>query len=505
MKNNQNQPLNGEQVTLSLKNQTPWFQRLVSSLFENKVTLLFIVLVIGAIIVSGAPLNFVVQQVFARIGRNSFTVLALLIPVLAGLGLNFSIVIGAIAAQISLFLIVYWDIKGIVGMLVCFAVTTPLAAFFGFLVGRLFNKMKGAEMIAGLILGYFSDGLYQLLFLFIFGGVIPIHSEHLMIPGGIGVKNSIDLTETVKYSLDSVPLKDMLLFIAGILLLYSIIRFVQGRKNGKSVAAPVFALILAILAVAATRIESWKEALNIDKLPLMTALLIWCGVTVVFGIFKLIRDNRKRDAEFSRQTEIVKIIVAIAIALIALYVPFMNKLIRGVKLPVLPFLMIYGLTVFNKYFLSTRIGHNMNTVGQSQMVANASGLNVDNLRVIAMVISTVLAGWGQLIYLQNLGTFATYGAHLQVGQFAIAALLVGGASVSKATNRQAITGVILFHALFIVAPEAGKVLFNNAMIGEYFRVFVSYGVIAVALAMHAWKRKKPKEDEPAAESAASKA
>ena len=33
------------------------------------------------------------------------------------------------------------------------------------------------------------------------------------------------------------------------------------------------------------------------------------------------------------------------------------------------------------------------------------------------------------------------------------------------------------------------------MIGEYFRVFISYGVIAVALVMHAWsavsKRKDP--------------
>ena len=74
-----------------------------------------------------------------------------------------------------------------------------------------------------------------------------------------------------------------------------------------------------------------------------------------------------------------------------------------------------------------------------------------------------------------------------VGQFAIASLLVGGASVQKANNRQAILGVILFHTMFIVAPLAGKELFGNSMIGEYFRVFVSYGVIAIALAMHAWK------------------
>ena len=120
-------------------------------------------------------------------------------------------------------------------------------------------------------------------------------------------------------------------------------------------------------------------------------------------------------------------------------------------------------------------------------VANAAGLNVDRIRIIAMILSTVLACWGQLIYLQNIGTFSTYGAHTQVGQFAIAALLVGGASVQRANNKQAVLGVILFHTLFIVAPQAGKELFNNAQLGEYFRVFVAYGVIAVSLAMHAWK------------------
>ena len=65
--------------------------------------------------------------------------------------------------------------------------------------------------------------------------------------------------------------------------------------------------------------------------------------------------------------------------------------------------------------------------------------------------------------------------------FAIAALLVGGASIQKATNTQAILGVILFHTLFIVAPQAGTQLFKNPQLGEYFRVFVAYGVMAVSL------------------------
>ena len=40
---------------------------------------------------------------------------------------------------------------------------------------------------------------------------------------------------------------------------------------------------------------------------------------------------------------------------------------------------------------------------------------------------------------------------------------------------------MLFHLLFIVVSGAGRTVFGDAAIGEYFRVFISYGVIAVAL------------------------
>jgi simple sugar transport system permease protein len=87
----------------------------------------------------------------------------------------------------------------------------------------------------------------------------------------------------------------------------------------------------------------------------------------------------------------------------------------------------------------------------------------------------------------------TYNSHEQIGMFSIAALLVGGASVAKASIKNAFFGIILFHLMFVVAPRAGKTLMNEAQIGEYFRVFVSYGIIALALALHAWRKNKEKE------------
>lgn len=467
-----------------------------SFLFENKVMIAFAAICIAAIVLSGSPMTFIVDGVFTRITRNTFTVLALIIPVLAGLGLNFGIVIGAVAAQIAVFCVVYWGFGGFSGMLLSVLIATPLAVLFGYLVGKLFNRMKGAEMIAGLILGYFADGLYQLLFLVIIGGIIPVNNPKLIISGGVGVKNTIDLTGNLKYAIDSVRMVDIITVLFYAILAVTLIKVILHLlkkfqlKKGDLVLFGVVGLLFGI-----SYIPVIERFLSTDRLGLLDALTAVLIVLAVMQVIKIVKSLRIDKAQPKKLTKPILAMLGYGLIYALTFVPQIEEVLLFVKLPVLPFLLIAGLCWFNYKLLSTRLGQNMRTVGQSQSVAMASGINVDQTRVIAMIISTVLASWGQLIFLQNIGTFSTYGAHTQIAQFAIAALLVGGASVQRATNKQAIIGVILFHTLFIVAPQAGKQLFDNAQIGEYFRVFVSYGVIALSLAMHAWKRVK-KEDQP---------
>lgn len=52
--------------------------------------------------------------------------------------------------------------------------------------------------------------------------------------------------------------------------------------------------------------------------------------------------------------------------------------------------------------------------------------------------------------------------------------------------------VTLFHLMFIVAPSASAKITGDSMIGEYFRVFVSYVVITVALVMYETKKRREK-------------
>ena len=400
------------------------------------VTYLFIALSVFFIIVSKLDMNYVASQLLLRLNRNAFIVLALIIPIVAGMGINFAITIGAMAAQIGLLLTISWGVTGIAGILLAAGITLPLAMLFGFLIGKLLNRMKGQETIGSLILGYFANGAYQLLFLFIFGNYIPL-SDKVTIVGATGVQNTLNLTGSV----------GLYKAIDGIL----------------QVPFTLVVYVLSCAVVAVALIQYFRKAISAKK----TGIAI--GAVVV--------------------------LVAI------LQIPAVSDIFSGaggrqlIRVPVVTWILIGGLCVFNTVIMRTRLGQKFRAVGQSQAVANASGINVDRTRVIAIMLSTVLAGWGQIVFMQSdgIGTFQTYAAHEQVGLYAGAAILVGGASIDRATNLQALIGTFLFHSLFITAQSAASNLFGDSAVGEYFRAFLSYGVIAIALVIYAWRGAKKRK------------
>src|SRR5207244_7703749 len=119
------------------------------------VPLLFLLLcVLGAIAGHITP-QFLIREMLARFARNAVLVQSLLIPILAGLGLNFGIVIGAMAGQIAAILVTYFKITGIAGFGLALVIATPLGVLFGIATGQLFNRAKGREMVTGLIAGFF--------------------------------------------------------------------------------------------------------------------------------------------------------------------------------------------------------------------------------------------------------------------------------------------------------------------------------------------------------------
>ena len=361
------------------------------------VTYLFIALSVCFIVVSGLDMSFVSSQLILRLNRNAFIVLALIIPIVAGMGINFAITIGAMAAQIGLLLVINWNIGGFGGIMLAAAITLPLAAGFGFLIGKLLNRMKGQETIGSLILGYFANGVYQLLFLFIFGNVIPM-SESVTIVGSHGIKNTLNLTGSINLykaidGLVQVPFLTAVYVLAGV------------------------GLALCAVLLLLKKVSAKKAALYAALCAALIVVFLLPGVRAVFNG---------------------------------------EKGLKPTTVPLITWVFILFLCVFNAFIMKTRLGQKFRAVGQNRTVANAAGINVDRTRVIAIMISTVLAGWGQILFMQSegIGVFQTYSAHEQVGLYAGAAILVGGASIDRATNAQALIGTFLFHSLFITAQNA---------------------------------------------------
>ena len=266
---------------------------------------MFIIICAVCIPISGLSAPMLINEIVTRMGRNAFLILSLLIPIMAGMGLNFGMTLGAMAAEIGLILVSDWQIVGIPGMVLAAILSVPISTLLGIFCGKILNQAKGREMITSYIMSFFINGIYQLVVLYLMGSIIPIKHSSIKLPRGYGIRNTVSLL---------------------------------GMRQ------------------------------KLDNL------------------------------------------LAIKIA--------------GIKIPMLTFIIIALLCLFIVWFRRTKLGQDMRAVGQDMEVARDAGINVERTRIISIVMSTVLAGIGMVIYLQNMGNIATYSAHSQIGMFCIAALLV---------------------------------------------------------------------------------
>ena len=358
---------------MSTKQKKNGSNRIVELARNNSVPLMFIIICAVCIPISGFSPGYLLNEIVTRLGRNAFLILSLLIPIMAGMGLNFGMTLGAMAGEIGLIFVADWQIWGIPGIILAMIISIPISILLGLFCGKMLNMAKGREMVTSYIISFFMNGLYQLVVLYMMGSIIPIIHSSIKLPRGYGVRNTVSLLHMRQYL-----------------------------------------------------------------------------------------DN-----------------------LLAIH-------IGGVKIPVLTLIIIALLCLFIIWFRKTKLGQDMRAVGQDMDVAGDAGIKVERTRIIAIIMSTVFAGLGMVIYLQNMGNISTYSSHTQIGMFCIAALLVGGASVDRASIGNVFLGVILFHLMFIVAPKAGATITGDSMIGEYFRVFISYGVITVALIMYETKKRRAK-------------
>ena len=131
-------------------------------------------------------------------------------------------------------------------------------------------------------------------------------------------------------------------------------------------------------------------------------------------------------------------------------------------------------------FLHTKTGTAMTAVGSNPTFARAAGVNVDRMRLLSVIMSTWLAAIDILVYEQGFGFIQLYMAPFYMALPAISAILIGGASVNKATIANVIIGTFLFQGIVTMTLT----VMNNAIhmdMSEVIRVIASQGMILYAL------------------------
>ena len=160
---------------------------------NNTVPLMFILICAVCIPISGFSPSYLLNEIITRLGRNAFLILSLLIPIMAGMGLNFGMTLGAMAGELALIFVSDWQIWGIPGVVLAMIVSIPFSVLLGWVCGKILNMAKGREMITSYIISFFINGIYQLIVLYLMGSVIPIAHSSIKLPRGYGIRNTVSL------------------------------------------------------------------------------------------------------------------------------------------------------------------------------------------------------------------------------------------------------------------------------------------------------------------------
>ncbi|MDR1747964.1 MAG: ABC transporter permease [Spirochaetaceae bacterium] len=319
----------------------------------------FVVVLFIAAPFVGVRVSASLSDVFVRFGQNAVMVLAMVPMMQAGAGLNFGLPVGIIAGLIGSTLAMQLGLTGAAGFIGAIALSTPFSLLFGWLYGKLLNKVKGEEMTIAMYVGFSIVTFMAILWI-----VLP-YSNPTMVWGysGSGLRTTI--------TLDGYWSKILNDFLA--------------IRIGNSFMFPTGAILFFALM----------------------AFLMWL-------------------------------------------------------------------------FMRSRTGTALTAVGSNPDFARSGGVSVDRMRITSVVMSTVYGAVGILVYQQSFGFIQLYNAPLYMAFPAVAAVLLGGASVNKAGILNVIVGTFLFQSILTMTPSVINSVMQTDM-SEVIRILISNGMIIYAL------------------------
>jgi simple sugar transport system permease protein len=157
--------------------------------------------------------------------------------------------------------------------------------------------------------------------------------------------------------------------------------------------------------------------------------------------------------------------------------------IGEVTIPIGVLLVVVVCCLFMWLFMRSKTGVAMYASGDNPRFAQAAGINVDRHRIIGTILSTMLGAAGIVVFSQGYGFIQLYEGPMFMPLQAAAAILIGGASIRKASIAHVLIGTFLFQSIMVVAmPVANAFTTDMASMGEISRIIIQNGIILYALA-----------------------
>lgn len=307
----------------------------------------------------GVSIDSSLNDVFVRFGMNAIMVLSMVPMIQSGCGLNFGIPIGLVAGLIGAVMSLEFRLTGIWGILTAFGIAIVFAVIFGYLYGKLLNRVKGDEMIIATYVGFSFIFFMNIMWI-----VLPFKNPS-SVQGfkGTGLRVTISVQDYWFHIISDflkIKITDHFIFPTGMFLFFALMSFI-----------------------------------------------VWA-------------------------------------------------------------------------FFRTKTGVAITAVGSNPEYARAAGIDVDKMRIISVIFSTILAAIGIIVYQQSFGFIQMFNAPLAFVFPSVAAVLLGGASVNKASIGNVIIGTILFQGILTMTPS----VINSAIsidVSEVLRIIISNGMIVYAL------------------------
>ncbi len=153
--------------------------------------------------------------------------------------------------------------------------------------------------------------------------------------------------------------------------------------------------------------------------------------------------------------------------------------INEVEIPMglILFYVLISLCIY--FYFNSKQGKLMQAVGENEEFCTLSGINIDKVRIKAVIISTVIGATGIVVYAQSYGFVELYGSPSSHTFPAISSILIGGCIGKKATLFHAILGTILYQSIYLLSiPIANQLLIPQ--MSEIVRMIITNGIILYA-------------------------